>query len=119
MQLRLFRSQRDQKGIFGGHKGVNFSLQYKLDISDEESGLIDHYKVGGFVVHKFKWGQTSDGTPLVNNIHVMELVNGGSLELRDFDEIVGSEDALIKGANNLKALLAQMRKFGGEEVIDI
>jgi len=119
MKLRLFRSQRDQKGFFGGHKGVNFSLQYKLEISDEERGLIDHYKVGDFVVHKFVWGRASDGSPLTRNIPVMDLLNGGALELRDFDEVTGAEGAIKQGANNLKALLEQMRKFGGEEVIEI
>jgi hypothetical protein len=119
MRLRLFRSQRDQKGFFGGHKGVNFALEYKLDISAEERGLIDHYKVGEFIVHTFKWGRASDGSPLMMNIHVMNLLNGGILELRDFDEVTGSEGAIKQGACNLKALLEQMRKFGGEEVIEI
>lgn len=119
MQLRLFRSQSDQKGIFGGHKGVNFSLQYKLDISAEERGLIDHYKVGGFILHKFQWGRMTDGTPRTTNISVMDLINGGSLALSDFDEVVGSEEGIKQGARNLKILLAQMRKFGGEEVIEI
>lgn len=118
MQLRLLRSQRDQKGIFGGHKGVNFSLNYRLDVSDEERSLIDHYKVGDFIVHKFQRGFINN-EPYMIEIQVMELVNGSTLEMRDFDEIVESEKAIVAGASNLKALLAQMRKFGGEEIIEI
>jgi len=119
MKLRLTRSQQDQKGLFGGHKGVNFSLNYKLDVSAEEKQLVDHYKVAGFVVHRYEAGRSSDGEPWIQSIHVGDLVNGSSLKLRDFGEITGAEAAIVNGANTLKQLIEQMRKFGGEEIIEI
>jgi hypothetical protein len=119
MKLRLMRTQQDQKGLFGGHKGVNFSLNYKLDVSPEERQLIEHYKVTSFVVHKYQAGRTSDGEPRTENISVRSLVDGGSLSLRDFGEVTGAEAAIVSGANTLKGLIEQMRKFGGEEVIEI
>jgi hypothetical protein len=119
MKLRLMRAQQDQKGIFGGHKGVNFSLNYKLDVSPEEKQLIERYKIAGFIVHKYEAGRSSDGQPWTQDIRVQDLVNGGSLNLRDFGEVIGAEGAIVNGANTLKALIEQMRKFGGEEVIEI
>ena len=119
MKLRLTRAQQDQKGIFGGHKGVNFSLNYKLDISPEEKQLVDRYKVAEFVVHKYEVGRSSQGEPWTQNIRVQDLVNGGSISLRDFGEVTGAQSAIVSGAKTLKGLIEQMHKFGGEEVIEI
>jgi hypothetical protein len=118
MKLSLFRSQHDQKGVFGGHKGVNFVLRYKLEANDEELQLINHYKVSGFKVHEFVTGHYQ-GQPITAQIHVQDLINGSSIQLRDFYEVTKAEEGILQGANNLKGLLVQMRKFGGEEIIEI
>ncbi|MFL6858863.1 MAG: hypothetical protein ACJ8EB_13285, partial [Allosphingosinicella sp.] len=119
VQLRLIRSQADQKGFFGGHKGVSFALRYKLEVSSEEQALVDRYKVADFVVHTVIYGKSSQGEPYTWDIHVKDLINGNSVALRDFSEVVKSEDAVTQGAANLKGLLERMRHFGGEEVVEI
>src|SRR4051794_24728248 len=100
MQLRLLRSQADQKGFFGGHKGVSFSLRYKLEVSGEEQALVDRYKVSDFVVHTVTYGKSQQGEPFTWDIHVKDLINGSSVALRDFSEVVKSEDAVTQGAAN-------------------
>lgn len=118
MKLRLTRNQVDQKGLFGGHKGVSFSLNYKLDMSDEERELIAHYKVGDMIVHEYP-GWFRQGQPVMLQISVNGLANGGSLSFDDLGKISDAQNAIVSGANTLKGLIQQMHKFGGEEVIDI
>ena len=45
MKLHIKRSQADVKGMFGGHKGVSFTLSLKLELSPEETSLIEKYAV--------------------------------------------------------------------------
>lgn len=40
MKLALKRSQQDIKGMLGGHKGVSFTLSYRLVLSSEEQELV-------------------------------------------------------------------------------
>lgn len=119
MQLRIIRSQNADKGFFGGHKGVTFALRYKLDVAEEDVELVNYYQVGSAIVHEYVSHIFHDGERFTTPIRVNELIGGSSLHLKDFSEIINAENALVTGAQTLKGLLAQMRKFGGEEVIEI
>ena len=48
MQLTITRNQADIKGLFGGHKGVSFSLSGQCSVSADEKALIERYKVGSY-----------------------------------------------------------------------
>ena len=54
MKLIIRRNQADVKGLFGGHKGVRFSLYAQVQISDEEKALINRYKVGDYILAKYE-----------------------------------------------------------------
>jgi len=53
MKLIIRRNQADVKGLFGGHKGVRFSLYAQVQISDEEKALIN-YKVGDYILAEYE-----------------------------------------------------------------
>ena len=40
MKLVIQRSQQDVKGMLGGHKGVSFTLSYRLVLTGEEEELV-------------------------------------------------------------------------------
>ena len=53
MRLTIKRNQADQKGIFGGHKGVNFTLYSKAELTHDERALIERYKVGDHILAEY------------------------------------------------------------------
>ena len=53
VKLVIRRNQADVKGLFGGHKGVSFSLFGKCAVSDPERALIDKYKVGDYILASY------------------------------------------------------------------
>ena len=44
MKLYIRRNQEEKKGLFGGHKGMTFLLSCRVELSSEESSLIEKYK---------------------------------------------------------------------------
>lgn len=120
MKLTIKRNQADVKGFFGGHKGVNFSLYGRSEITNEELTLINKYKVGGFVLAKYKIPSKLDGAdPIDIRISVAEIIAGMSVETDDINTLLELEKAMKDGCVNLKNLLAVMATFGGEEVFNI
>lgn len=120
MKLTIKRNQADVKGFFGGHKGVNFSLYGRSEITNEERALIEKYKVGGYVLATYKRQSKVEGAdPIDVRIHVAEIIAGRSIETDDIATLLDLEKAMKDGCVNLKNLLAVMATFGGEEVFDI
>ncbi len=66
MKLIVKRNQTDVKGLFGGHKGVRFSLHARANITDEERALIDRYKVSGHILASYEL--PIKGSPTLNSI---------------------------------------------------
>jgi hypothetical protein len=119
MRLTIRRNQADQKGFFGGHKGVNFSLYSKADLTMEERALIERYKVGDYVLAEYTWRPRSGGEPVQVAIRVNTLANGTTDTTDSITTLLNLEDAIKGGCQNLKNLLRVMSTFGGEEVIEI
>jgi hypothetical protein len=54
MKLTIRRNQADVKGLFGGHKGVRFSLFGRVQVSTDENALIERYKVGDYALADYE-----------------------------------------------------------------
>ena len=118
MKLTIKRDQADLKGVFGGHKGVNFSLYAKADITNDEQKLIEHYKVGGYILASYilpiKGSENYEFHLSVNS-----LTNGDKTTTGSISTLLELEEKIKEGCHNLKNLLEVMKTFGGEEVIEI
>ena len=61
MQLVIRRSQADVKEVFGGHKGVQFSLYYRLVLTPEEDALVQRYQLNIHALCPFTGDRASGG----------------------------------------------------------
>ncbi|HOZ01851.1 MAG TPA: hypothetical protein PLG20_08535 [Candidatus Syntrophosphaera sp.] len=114
MKLRISRDQAAKTGIFGGHKGMRFSLSCRVEISPDEQALIEKYKVYD---HALTWRETSSGR--IPGLTVQSLVNGYDVELDDVATLLNNEEIIKEACKDFKNLLIVMASFGGEEVIEI
>ena len=114
MKLTIKRDQSAKKGLFGGHKGMIFSLYCKVQISQEEQELIDKYKVNNYVLTT---KQSEEGK--IPDLTVNSLVQGCTEEFWDVATLLHNEDVIKEACRDFKNLLLIMAAFGGEEVIEI
>lgn len=118
MQLTIKRNQADVKGLFGGHKGVNFSLYGQCTVSAEERALIEKYKIGDYELASYQM-KVKGQQPIEVSITVSNIISGKSVQTGDIKTLLELEDAMKNGCTNMKTLLEVMASFGGEQVIDI
>lgn len=118
MKLIIKRNQADVKGFFGGHKGVNFSLNGRCEISADEKSLIEKYKLGDYTLASYQ--KQGKGGDVINlNITVNGILSGTSAETGDVKTLLELEESMRVGCANMKELLGVMASFGGEKVIEI
>jgi hypothetical protein len=117
MKLTLRRNQADVKGLFGGHKGVMFSLFAKADITAQEQALIDRYKVGEWVLASREVMIGKDKTDIT--LSVDRLVKGNTATMASLSDLQKWEEDMKESCRKLKTALEVMATFGGEEVIEI
>jgi hypothetical protein len=115
MKLTIKRDQSAIKGLFGGHKGMTFTLYCKVEISPEEQELINRYKVHD---HVLTWWNDDKGQK-VPGITVRSLVYGYTREVGDVATLLVDEGEIKEACKSFKNLLLIMASFGGEEVIEI
>ncbi|MEU3625114.1 hypothetical protein BS329_37905 [Amycolatopsis coloradensis] len=114
MQLIVKRDQADRRGVFGGHKGVDFSLFFKLVLSPEELNLVHRYK---FEDHPLGWWFAQGAEiPIAS---VAEALAGKTMQWPSVVELVTRERELKRACRSLKLLIEVAASFGGEEVFDI
>lgn len=113
MRLKIRRDQAAKTGLFGGHKGMRFSLSCQVEFSPEEQQLIEKYKVDDYVL---AWRETEKGK--VPSITVRDLMRGYSVEADDVATLLNNEEIIKQACAEFKALLTVMSTFGGEEVIE-
>lgn len=118
MKLTIRRNQADVKGIFGGHKGVSFSLTGQCEVSDAEKALIAKYKVNEYILAEYE-KKIGGEEPIKFTITVDGLIRGESIQMRDIGTLLEVEEKMKSGCANLKSLLTVMATFGGEEVIQV
>jgi len=114
MKLTIRRDQSAKTGLFGGHKGMNFSLFCRVEISPEEQELINRYKVQE---HVLTWREyRGDQVP---GLTVQDLLQGTTAEIGDVATLLNNEEVIKSACQDFKTLLMVMASFGGEEVIEI
>lgn len=117
MQLRIRKRQADKKGLFGGHKGVEFEINAKANISSADQSLIDRYILGPSILYSWEVGTGEDSR--VRSVTVSQLVNGVTYSGTSLPEIQQLEAGIIEGAKNLKTYLNVASSFDGETIIEI
>lgn len=115
MKLHIRRDQKQEKGLFGGNKGVNFSLYCKAAFASEESQLIEKYKLGDQLIAEYK--VKGIDTPFF--LTVSKLGEGFSTELKQLGELQDLEDEIEESCKKLKTYLEVASTFGGERVVEI
>lgn len=113
MKLVIQRSQQDVKGMLGGHKGVSFTLSYRLVLTEEESELVRRYKLEEYPV---TW-RMFEGTQIPLDT-IGSLVAGRTQTVVDVTTLIQNEDVVKDACDKLPVLFEVVRTFGGEEVIE-
>lgn len=113
MRLTISRSQEDVKGVFGGHKGVSFTLRYQLQLTTEETELVSRYKLSGYPLTFL----TQQGTRIPDDT-IGNMVVGRSQTVQDVTTLLRNERIVKDACDELPTLFEVCRSFGGSETID-
>ena len=113
MKLIIKRNQEAQKGMLGGHKGVLFTLSYQLELTAEETALVQEYQLSGYPL---TWN-TVQGTRMPDDT-IGNMVTGRSQRLNDVTTLVRNEQIVKEACDQLPDLFEIVKTFGGEEVIE-
>lgn len=108
MRLVINRSQAERKGVFGGHKGVAFTLSTQVEFTQEERQLLDHYKLWHYSI------MSRGGLPVT----LRAMADGDSQTLEDVETLLSNEDVVKRSLDKIPHLFGVLRSFGGDEVID-
>jgi hypothetical protein len=114
VKLIIRRSQSAKKGLFGGHKGMTFSLYCRVEISPDEQELVNKYQVHD---HVLTW-RNSDGRQ-IPGLTVQDLVQGKTTDVEDVATLLNNEEVIKSACQDFKNLLLVMASFGGEEILEI
>lgn len=109
MQLVIRRTQADQKGVFGGHKGVNFNLFYRLNLSPEEAAVVQRYRLDLHVLSRSGNGMQET---------VGDAMRGVNQTVQSVDVLLKNEEVAKSACDAFYRLLQVAQSFGGEEVVD-
>jgi hypothetical protein len=107
-----------------------FVFEVRADISSEERGHINKYKLGDGILYEKSTlidkgsGLLGAATRMVHaamniTVTVNDLANGRKIECKDILEMLAVEDQIKEAAVNFKAVLDAAAHFGGEEVIEL
>lgn len=114
MQLVIKRDQDDRVGVFGGHKGVDFSLSFRLILTPDESTLVRRYKFGDMPLGT--WVYQGAEVPIAT---VHGAVAGRTMRWPNVVEMRKRERELKVACVEFAKLLEVASKFGGEERFEI
>jgi hypothetical protein len=113
MKLIINRSQQAVTGMLGGHKGMSFTLRYRLDLTPDEQDLVNEYRL---MEYPLTW-RTIRGDRLPDDT-VGGMVSGRSQTLDDVKTLLQNEEIIKAACDALATLFDVVRTFGGDEVIE-
>lgn len=113
MRLIIKRNQQDQKGMLGGHKGVQFTLQYRLELTEEEQRLVERYRLGYHAITT----RMFQGNEIPGH-SISDMVRGQSSVVSDVTQLIREENVIKNACDELPILFDVCRSFGGDEVIE-
>lgn len=134
MQLVLRRSQKTT-GLMT--KSVLFCLDARVDLSPEERGNVDKYKLGSQVLYNSAAAeatlakaaaQHAGGSFLKSavsiamsrlslSVTVDSLTKGHHIECKDMDELLGAEEAIKSACENIRTYIDIAATFDGREIV--
>ena len=110
MKLIMKRDQRDEKGVFGGDKGVTYILTCRVELDPGEQELVSKYKAyDQALIHK--------GSEKISELTIANLINGITEEFSDMGTMLTNEEAIKRACQNFKSRLSTMASFE-EQVIE-
>lgn len=99
--------------MFGGDKGVSFTLRVTLELTDEEAELVRKYKLESYPL---TW-RNYQGNRVPGDT-VSTLRQGISQTVNDVTTLVNNEEVFKAACDELPVLFDVVRTFGGSEVIE-
>lgn len=137
MKLLLGRSQRSA-GLMGGK--VMFTLDARVDLTDEETALVRKYGLAKQVLYNSEKSKQHLGNAaqalasgggssflkagigiamaaLSLNITIESLAKGHHIECKDLDELLATEQAIMDACRSIKVYLDTAVTFDGREVV--
>jgi hypothetical protein len=94
--------------MFGGNKGVQFNLFYRLVLTPEETSLVERYKLGYHVL-------STSGAGVRETVN--EVLRGVNQSVQSVDVLLGNEEVIKRACNSFYSLILVARSFGGEEIV--
>ena len=109
MQLVIRRTQADVKGMFGGNKGVNFNLFYRLVLTPDETSVVQRYRLDMHVLSR-----SGNGLPET----VGDVIHGVNQTVQSVDVLLNNEEIAKRACDSFYKLLLVAQSFGGEDVVE-
>jgi hypothetical protein len=113
MKLIISRTKRELKGAFGGSKGTEFVLRYSLELTQEETKLVDEYALRS---HALTISEIRGVTITSNTIG--ELVKGRISVVSDLAELIRDEMLIKEACDGLPALFEFCKSFNIDQAIE-
>ncbi len=113
MKLVISRSQAAMTGMFGGHKGVEFTLSYRLVLTAEEQTLVHEYRLEQYPL---TWS-TINGQRMPDDT-IANMTQGRRQTLTDVTTLMNNERIVTEACDVLPPLFEVARSFGGDEEIE-
>lgn len=117
MKLVISRGEQMVKGAFGGNKGTQFTLQYRLELTSEEAELVEHYRLGDYVVNEGSWDDLKR-EPIMHSNKLAELASGQNRAFTSLVRLLNEEAAVIGGCDQLPALFDYCRQFKNGRTVE-
>lgn len=119
--------RREQKSSMLGK--ISFILHVRAELTEEEKGYVDKYKMGDMLLYSRKdfTGSTEGLKGLaavlahrMTNLTIAtdDLAKGKKIECKDIGEALAVESQIKEAATNMKGMLVACSTYGGEEVIE-
>jgi hypothetical protein len=109
VRLVIHRNQADVKGVLGGHKGVQFTLSYRLDTTPAEAAIIERYRLGSHVV-----------VSRANSVETVDRLRSGVTQtLNSVSVLIANERVVKEACQEFGLLMAVAKSFGGEDIVEI
>lgn len=113
MRLIINRSQAAMTGMFGGHKGVEFTLSYRLELTPEEHELVRQYRLEHYPL---TW-RTQQGQRMPDDM-IFNMLQGRAQTVTDVTTLIANERVVKDACDALPPLFEVVRSFGGDEIIE-
>jgi hypothetical protein len=128
--------RRDQKSGMMGLGKVNFSLEVRADLTEEEKSNIRKYKLGDTMLYqRYEKEITDKGSGLLGlasraayslafkminiTVSIDDLEKGKKVDCKDIVEMIAVEEQIKEAAQVFKNVLMAAASFGGEEVVEV